>query len=342
MSLNERIKSAFWNIRDDGFEELHRMEVKPFEFSPTNFTDERVNAAVKYHNEKWYHNEMVVKAQNAIVEPQYGYAVDGLNTIIGASIRTRNNLPSPVPMLKAKFLGKKSKLKRAILFDGSMGINYFHFLSDVLHKVFLLEQFIEIDCPLLVGQSVWSKSFFQHIISQTSLTKYEWRLIENPVEVEELYISRPLPYAKEYWQRTKKLFVEANTSATEQKAIFINRTGTRQITNFQEIYAVLDKHLVELVDPGNMNMKQQAELFNSATHVIGIHGAGMTNVAFCNYENVKVLELCSNNRIGTQYYWLCQSLGITWDMMLGSEANQNQSFNLNAEEFDSRLRQLLN
>ena len=78
-----------------------------------------MNAAVKYHNEKWFHNEILVKANKAIVEPQYCYAVDGLSTIIGASIRTRNNFPSPIPMLKAKFLGQKLKLNKAILFDGS-------------------------------------------------------------------------------------------------------------------------------------------------------------------------------------------------------------------------------
>ena len=341
MSLNEYIKSAFWIIKDDGFEELHRIEAKPFEHHPTNFTDECVNAAVKYHNEKWFHNEILVKVNKAIVEPQYCYAVDGLSTIIGASIRTRNNFPSPIPMLKAKFLGQKLKLNKAILFDGSMGINYFHFLSDVLHKIYLLERFTEIDCPLLVGKAVWSKPFFQYLIKETRLSKYDWLLIQQPVEVCELFISRPMPYGKKYWQRTKDLLINSDNFLTERKAIFINRGGTRHITNFKEIKVLLDKYLVEVVDPGNMNMKQQAELFNSASHVIGIHGAGMTNVAFCNHAKVKVLELCSSNRIGTQYYWLCQSLGINWDMVLGSEANADQSFELDAEKFDERLGQML-
>jgi hypothetical protein len=341
MGLNERVKFAFWNIKDDRANELYRIEAKPFENHPTNFTDERVNIAVKYHNEKWFHNEVIVKANKAIVEPQYGYAVDGLSTIIGASIRNQNNFPSPIPMLKAKFLGRKLKLNKAILFDGSMGVNYFHFLSDVLSKIYLLEKFTEIDCPLLVGEVVWSKPYFQYLISETRLSKYDWQPIKQPVEVWELFISRPMPYRNEYWQKTKALLVSSDNLLSERKAIFINRTGTRHITNFREIKAVLGKHSVEVVDPGNMNMKHQAELFSSASHVIGIHGAGMTNVVFCNHPKVKVLELCSNNRIGTQYYWLCQTLGINWDMMLGSEANADQSFELNAEKLDERLRRLL-
>lgn len=337
MSLNQRIKSAFWKIKDEGSEVLHRLEIKPFEHFPTRFSDELVNEAVKYHNEKWFHNELVVKSNNATVEPQYGYAVDGLRTIIGASIRTRKNLPSPLPMLKAKLFGRKTRLKRAILFDGSMGINYFHFLSDVLHKVYLLEEFIKLDCPLLVGTQVYSKPFFQFFITQTELSKLNWQAIDLPIEVEELFIARPMPYGKEYWLRTKNLFIKNDSIQNSNKTIFINRTGTRHITNWDAIEKVLRVHEVEVVDPGKMDVRQQAILFNSSSHVIGIHGAGMTNLAFCYHSKAKVLELCSNNRIGTQYYWLCQALGIEWDMMLGGPAEADQSFELNPILFEERL-----
>lgn len=341
MSLNDRIKSAFWRIEDEGYEELHRVSIKPFEHFPANFADDRVNESVKHHNEKWFHNELVVKARNATVEPQYGYAVDGLRTIIGASIRTRSHLPSPIPMVKANFLGKRRNLKKAILFDGSMGINYFHFLSDVLHKIYLLEKFTELDCPILVGRAVWSKPFFRFISKEPAFAKLDWQPIDEPVFAEELFISRPMPYGKEYWLRTKSMFIGADAGPREKKAIFVNRQGTRHITNFDAIQEILVRFGVGIVDPGGYNVKEQALLFNSASHVIGIHGAGMTNVAFCDAQKTKVLELCSNNRIGTQYYWLCQALGINWDMMLGGQARNDQSFELNPKEFEARLAEFL-
>jgi hypothetical protein len=61
---------------------------------------------------------------------------------------------------------------------------------------------------------------------------------------------------------------------------------------------------------------------------------------FCNYETARVLELCSNNRIGTQYYWLCTALGINWNMLLGGTAEPDQSFELNPEEFRKALEKL--
>lgn len=340
MSINQQIKSAFWTIEDKGFEVLHSKSIKPFENEKVDFEDKRVAEAVEYHNKKWFHNEIVVKAKNATVEPQYAYAIDGLNTLIGASIRTRENLPSPIPMVKAKFFGKKARLPKAILFDGSMGINYFHFISDVLHKIYLLEDFIKLDCPILVGSAVWPKPFFQFLIQNTELSNLNWQRIDQCVEVDELYISRPLPYGNEYWRRTKELFISADKSVAD-KSIFINRTGTRHITNFSSIKPILAKHGVGIVDPGSSSMQEQAELFHSATRIIGIHGAGMTNTMFCDSERTKVLELCSNNRIGTQYYWLCTALGIDWDMMLGSQANPDQSFEINPELFEKRLESFL-
>lgn len=340
MSINQQIKSAFWKIEDEGFEILHSKSIKPFENETVDFEDMRVSEAVEYHNKKWLHNEIVVKAKNATVEPQYAYAIDGLNTLIGASIRTRENLPSPIPILKAKLLGKKTHLRKAILFDGSMGVNYFHFVSDVLHKIYLLEDFTKLDCPVLVGNAVWSRPFFQFLIKNTELSQLDWQPINQCIQVDELYVSRPLPYGKEYWNRTKRLFISDNNSIAE-KAIFVNRIGTRHITNFDAIKSILENHEVQIVDPGASSMKEQAALFNSATRVIGIHGAGMTNTMYCDHESTKVLELCSNNRIGTQYYWLCTALGINWDMLLGEKANADQSFELNPELFEKRLAKFL-
>lgn len=340
MSLNNRIKSFFWKIDDSNRGAIHSESFKPFENHPLNFEDPRVNEAVGYHNKKWDHNEIAVKVDNGLVEPQYAYVIEGLRTINGVSIRTRNNLPSPLPTLKAKLFNGCQKLDKAVVIDGSMGINYFHFLSDVLHKIYLFEEHISIDCPLLIGKQVYDKPFVQFLIKETDLRKYNWTPIEEPMLVKELYVARPLPYKKEYWAKTKQLFIQNNQPINENKALFVNRTGTRRISNFEAIKPILNEFHIEEFDPGKLNMREQAEVFNGATHVIGIHGAGLANVFFCNYERTKVLELCSNNRIGTQYYWLCTALGINWNMLLGGVAEADQSFELDPAEFRKALEKL--
>ncbi len=341
MSLSTKIKDSFWNIDDSEGELLHKISEKPFEKFPIEFEDKRVNEAISHHNNKWFHNEMVVRAQNATVEPQYAYAVSGLRTIIGASIRTRQHLPSPVPMLKSQVLGDHESLDRAILLDGSMGINYAHFLSDVLPKLFLLEEYIDLKCPILVGPTVYEKSMVQFMMNETELKRLDWKKLDRPTKVKDLYIARPMPWKGKYWQQIKELIIKKDQPQNSQNAIFINRTGSRTILNFNEIKPILEEFNVTELAPEKLDMRAQALEYNKASHIIGIHGAGMTNIFFGNYNKLKVLELCSSDRIGTQFYWLASCLGIDWDMMLGSKADPNQSFTLDPMKFRERLRALL-
>lgn len=339
--LNDIIKNSFWKIKDEGYEILHQRAEKPFQNEPLHYSDSRLNDAIGLHNNKWFHNELVVTAENVLVEAQYAYPIDGLRTIIGAGIRTREHLPSPVPALKSYFLGEHESYDKAILLDGSMGANYAHFLSDVLPKLFLLEDYTTLDCPILVGPTVFDKSMVQFVMNHTELKKLNWVKLTKPAKVKELFIARPMPWDDEHWSRVKALFIKEDQPQSERKALFINRTGTRTILNFDEIKKVLDKHGVEVLAPEKLDMRGQALEYNKATHVIGIHGAGMTNIFACNYKTTKVFELCSNNRIGTQFYWLATCLGMPWDMMLGSEADANQSFTLDVKEFEERLAEFL-
>lgn len=341
MSINERIKNAFWRI-DDGAEMVYHRAIKPFEHELINYSEPLVCEAIKHHNNQWLHTELVVKANNGTVEPQYAYAVDGLRTIIGASIRTRNNLPSPISVLKSQFLGQRSNLKKAILFDGSMGWNYMHFFSDVLHKIYLLERFTELDCPILVGPSVFDRPMMRYIRNESPLKNLEWVRLEKPVQAEELWIARPMPYEPLYFQRTKEFLISEDLRREKERAIFLNRIGTsRCILNIDEILKILSRYDIEVLATEKLTMKQQAEILNLSSRIIGIHGAAFTNLMYCNYSDTKVLELCSSNRIGTQFYWLCTALGIKWDMMLGSEADANQSFELDPNAFEKRLQEFM-
>jgi capsular polysaccharide biosynthesis protein len=341
MSLQDRIKSAFWKVESDESKVLHRISIKPFQGQDIRFDDDRVTAAITHHNQRWLHNEVVVRAKNATVEPQYAYAIDGVRTIIEASIRTPDHLPSPIPILKSQLLGDHENMDRAILFDGSMGANYAHFLSDVLPKLFLLEEFTDIDCPILVGPAVFDKSMVQFIMNDTELQKLNWYKLTRPVKVKELFIARPMPWEGKYWSRIKQLVIEQDQPQELPYPLFINRSGTRTILNYAEIKPILDEFGVTELAPEKLDMRGQAMEYNKATHIIGIHGAGMTNILFSNYGKVKVLELCSSNRIGTQFYWLATCLGINWDMMLGSEADENQSFTLDPVAFRKKLKKLL-
>ncbi|MFT4681845.1 MAG: capsular polysaccharide biosynthesis protein [Granulosicoccus sp.] len=341
MGLLDRVKRLFWKIDDSSHEVHFERSEKPFADQQINFAEEKLNKVLLFHNNEWTHYESVVKVKNVTVEPQYAYAVSGLNTVVSASIRTRETLPSPLPMIKAKLFGRQKKMDQAILFDGSLGASFFHLFSDVLHKIYVLEDLNLMHGPLLVGESVFRNPVFQDLITQTRLRDYNWHLITEPIAVNTLIIARPMPYEANHWRRSRALFIKDEHQPKPEKRLFINRSGRRQIINMNEVRPILEKWNIEVIDPGEHSISEQAALFNSAAIIVGIHGAGLTNLLFCDHNTTKVLEICASDGIGCHYYWMCTALGMDWRMVLGNKGNADQSFSLSANKLDAALQELL-
>jgi hypothetical protein len=87
------------------------------------------------------------------------------------------------------------------------------------------------------------------------------------------------------------------------KKFYISRSDAsfRKIVNEKELYFELKKLGFEFVILTGKTMREQAELFASATHIVSMHGAGLSNIVFCE-KNCKILEI-----FGPQYvadcYW---------------------------------------
>ena len=86
-----------------------------------------------------------------------------------------------------------------------------------------------------------------------------------------------------------KLFYQEKKS---QERIYVSRklAVKRHLTNEDDFLGVLEKHEFQKVYLEQMNIREQVELFSSASHVIGPHGAGLTNVIFAPFD-VKILEI---------------------------------------------------
>jgi capsular polysaccharide biosynthesis protein len=77
-----------------------------------------------------------------------------------------------------------------------------------------------------------------------------------------------------------------------KKQIYVSRklAGRRHLANEQEFLGLLKKHKFRKVYLEQMSVREQVELFRSASHVIAAHGAGLTNVLF-SPADVKILEI---------------------------------------------------
>ena len=77
-----------------------------------------------------------------------------------------------------------------------------------------------------------------------------------------------------------------------QQRIYVSRklAVKRHLANEEEFLGLLKEHKFRKVYLEQMSVREQVELFRSASHVIAAHGAGLTNVLFAPAD-VKILEI---------------------------------------------------
>jgi capsular polysaccharide biosynthesis protein len=76
------------------------------------------------------------------------------------------------------------------------------------------------------------------------------------------------------------------------KKIYVSRKLAikRHLANEEDFLGLLNEHEFHKVYLEQMSIREQVELFLSASHVIAAHGAGLTNVIFAPAD-VKILEI---------------------------------------------------
>lgn len=97
--------------------------------------------------------------------------------------------------------------------------------------------------------------------------------------------------------------------------IYIDRSGSpmRSLPNEDELIAVLRKRGFTIVRLETLSVVEQILLFRGARFVVGLHGAGLTNIAYCQPKTV-IYEICPSHYVNPCYmimalqgdltYWL--------------------------------------
>ena len=81
----------------------------------------------------------------------------------------------------------------------------------------------------------------------------------------------------------KRIYIDRSDSSPNTKAI-------RLITNEKEVKNFLINNGFESIVLGNLHFKDQIKIFNNAEIIVGLHGAGFSNISFCK-TGTKVIEL---------------------------------------------------
>ncbi len=90
--------------------------------------------------------------------------------------------------------------------------------------------------------------------------------------------------------------------------IYISRENARyrRVINEDEVMEVLQKFGFEIVAPESLSFRQQVALFNGAKIIISPHGAGLTNIVFCEPKTT-IVEIFAPGYM-MQYYWIIANI----------------------------------
>lgn len=226
-----------------------------------------------------------------------------------------NSSPQHDFVLKQRRLRWSRKLEgTALLLAASNAENYYHWLFDSLPRLKLIKQsgfdLTEIDWIVLDrSRNSFQLEGLKHFgISETKLQRCSKRTI---IECERLIVSS-MPGRLGYPPRWVIDFLRAEFWPTKvpprHRKIYISRALSRgrKIENESDILGVLEAMDFEIVRAEHLSFEQQVKLFYEASHVVAPHGAGMSNIAFCQ-PGTRVLELGSRLHTNDSFMTISES-----------------------------------
>ena len=256
-------------------------------------------------------NDTAIIKNNKVVKDASFQFRDKKTKVVNVSAEENIVFEKGTPRIKRKINGKVLSL----LTGGGGNDNYWHWLFDVLPRIDICENIIELDkidfflLPdnkrkfqietleiLGIPQRKQISSVnFRHIISK------ELYVTNHPVALTDDATGgiQNMPLWISEWLKKKFIKKNINEKVNFSKKIYIDRGDSisnikdlRSITNEEEIKQFLLQNGFKIIKLGDLHFKDQVLTFNNADIIVGHHGAGFANLVFCK-SNTKIIELRS-------------------------------------------------
>lgn len=300
---------------------------------------------------EWTQEEFIlVFKKKCWIEPDYGWAIVEPNRLVyyslGVSRTWFQQKPGFFEFWRRKEIIRTSK---GISLRDPGEENYFHFFNDLVAKLFFLQQHdINVkDFPVIVSAKAWEKPYFQYYLKySTFLQSLDW-IVQNRqyIQCDNIIFCKPLTHRLDLWNDILSPLRKISPSHAHRK-FFITRSKSRLrfIENSEAVTNVCNQFGLEVIDTDDMLPEQQVEIFSQASLIVGIHGAGLTNMIFRD-RDCSILEIFPPPDLGYlpyHYVLLACMKGFRYRAIIGEKAKIPYSggFHLNILQFERELRNL--
>jgi hypothetical protein len=136
----------------------------------------------------------------------------------------------------------------------------------------------------------------------------------------------------------RSAFKKLMQTTIPQKKIYVSRrkSSKRKIGNELEVEKKVSSYGYEIVYAEELSFEQQIKTFSSASHIIGAHGAGLSNIVWCN-PNIKLIEIFPHNNLHFCYATLALTMNLNYKYLECSE-DKNSFGVVNLNELEDKLK----
>ena len=223
-------------------------------------------------------------------------------------------LPTPTPLSG-----------RSLILASTGGDSYFHWMTDVLPRLRLAEQ------------AGYEMAFFDHFIINKVEASYQRETLDYlkiPSRKIREIAAKPNGYLCEHAvlpslpsfpgavppetiQYVRSIVPDTSVQKGPKLYIERGKSKRRKIPEEGLIIDWLKTQGFEIIDSGEMNVKDQATAFAHAEMIVAPHGGALTNLIFCRL-GTKVVELLSSKYPNPCYRNLCGVAGLPYIGIIGN------------------------
>lgn len=223
--------------------------------------------------------------------------------------------------------------------------NYYHFLIDTLPRLELLRR------------SGLNLQDFDHILMHPPKTAFEREGLErfgiDPQKIRALGAQEHLEFdqltvTSNFWRFgpwvtdfLKQEFLTGRPTQRPYRRLYVTRQGasTRRVVNEAAFVNLLSAYGFETLDPADYTLQEQALLFSEAEVVVGPHGAGLSNIAFCQ-PGTRVLEIRPSDQVHMHWdvFWRLSNLGnLPFSLYISPSVNRQKDMVVDLDDFRQAL-----
>ena len=327
-------------------------EVNPFlplQIPVGKFPNEIQKGLRLWTNPAWVQDEyLFLYNDGGLIEPEVGWAFSLDRKLIYPSLGFSNAGYVTKPGILNSFFRRKKIVKRKTVLSlrDTGEENYFHFFNDVLSKIFFMidEGFSLQNYTIVISEKLASKEYFKVFANCDRLRDLDWYVQRDEwIEFEKAAFCKPLTHTKKYFQNAR-LLLPTFPGLHGKRRIFLNRSrrSLRYIENIAELKPTLKKYHFEFVEAETLPFLSQAKLFSECSYLIGVHGAGLSNMIFRDGSPLSIVEIMHPfEYIPFHYIMLARQFDFEYTALLGEKMSNQGGFFVDRFKFENTVRQLL-